>query len=141
MLAAQGADLDAFNRKLALDHTAPVVVELKAPASGFVSRCDAHILGETIRDLGGGRFRGIVYPVRLTHNGQPLIYKATQIPLAAKDLTPGCSAVAFEIWAVTALVVKAMCAQALCEMTFSGIVDEGCSYVHPCRPATLVPQR
>ena len=54
MLAAQGADLAAFNRKLALDHTAPVVVELKAPASGFVSRCDARILGEAIRDLGGG---------------------------------------------------------------------------------------
>src|ERR1019366_1860245 len=55
MLAAQGADLAAFKRKLALDHTAPVVVELKAPASGFVSRCDARILGETIRELGGGR--------------------------------------------------------------------------------------
>jgi pyrimidine-nucleoside phosphorylase len=56
MLAAQSADLAAFNRKLALDHTAPVVVELKAPASGFVSRCDARILGEIVRDLGGGRF-------------------------------------------------------------------------------------
>jgi pyrimidine-nucleoside phosphorylase len=55
MLVAQGADLDAFNRKLALDHTAPVVSELKAPATGFVSRCDARILGEIIRDLGAGR--------------------------------------------------------------------------------------
>jgi pyrimidine-nucleoside phosphorylase len=55
MLAAQGADLAAFNRKLALDHTAPVVLELKAPKAGFVSRCDARILGEVIRDLGGGR--------------------------------------------------------------------------------------
>jgi pyrimidine-nucleoside phosphorylase len=55
MLAAQGADLDAFNRKLALDHTAPVVLELKAPATGFVSRCDARLLGEVIRDLGAGR--------------------------------------------------------------------------------------
>ena len=66
MLAAQGADLAAFNRKLALDHTAPVVVELKAPASGFVSRCNARILGEVIRDLGGGRFTkesGINYDV------------------------------------------------------------------------------
>jgi len=66
MLAAQGADLAAFNRKLALDHTAPVVVELKAPASGFVSRCDARILGEVIRDLGGGRLTkesGINYDV------------------------------------------------------------------------------
>src|ERR1035437_9053965 len=56
MLAAQGADLAAFNRQLALDHTAPIVVELKAPASGFVARCDARILGEAVRDLGGGRF-------------------------------------------------------------------------------------
>ena len=55
MLVAQGADLKAFKEKLALDHTAPVVVELKSPAAGFVSRCDARILGEVIRDLGGGR--------------------------------------------------------------------------------------
>jgi thymidine phosphorylase len=55
MLAAQGADLDAFNRKLALDHTAPVVVELKAASAGYVSRCDARLIGEVIRDLGGGR--------------------------------------------------------------------------------------
>jgi pyrimidine-nucleoside phosphorylase len=55
MLVAQGADLEAFNRKLALDHTASAVAELKAAASGYVTRCDARILGETIRDLGGGR--------------------------------------------------------------------------------------
>jgi thymidine phosphorylase len=55
MLAAQGADLDAFNRKLALDHTAPVVVEIKADRGGFVAKCDARLIGEVIRDLGGGR--------------------------------------------------------------------------------------
>ena len=55
MLAAQGADLAAFNRKLALDHTAPVVVELKARSTGFISRCDARTIGEVVRDLGGGR--------------------------------------------------------------------------------------
>jgi thymidine phosphorylase len=32
------------------------VVELKATASGFVSRCNARIIGEAVRDLGGGRF-------------------------------------------------------------------------------------
>ncbi len=84
-----------------------------------------------------GTFRTIVYPVRLTHNGEPLIYKATQIPLSAKDLAPGCTAISFEVWAVTALVVKAMCAQALCQMTFSGMVDDGCTYVHPCTPSGL----
>jgi pyrimidine-nucleoside phosphorylase len=55
MLVAQGADLDAFNRRLSLDHTAPVVKELRATKAGFVSRCDARIIGEMIRDLGGGR--------------------------------------------------------------------------------------
>jgi pyrimidine-nucleoside phosphorylase len=74
MLAAQGADLAAFNRKLALDHTAPVVVELKAPASGFVSRCDARILGEVVRDLGGGRYTkesGINYDVGVDALAKP----------------------------------------------------------------------
>jgi thymidine phosphorylase len=55
MLAAQGADLKAFNKKLKLDSTAPVVLELKSSRAGFVSRCDARIVGEVIRDLGGGR--------------------------------------------------------------------------------------
>jgi pyrimidine-nucleoside phosphorylase len=55
MLAAQGADLTAFNRKLARDHTASVLVQITAPRPGFVSRCDARIIGEVIRELGGGR--------------------------------------------------------------------------------------
>lgn len=55
MLAAQGADLAAFNQKLLRDSTAPVVLELKAPRAGFVSLCDARMIGEVIRDLGGGR--------------------------------------------------------------------------------------
>jgi len=55
MIVAQGADLVAFNKKLTLDSTAPVVMELKSPRAGFVSRCDARIIGEVIRDLGGGR--------------------------------------------------------------------------------------
>jgi pyrimidine-nucleoside phosphorylase len=55
MLVAQGANLKAFNEKLRYDHTAPVVLELNSPKAGFVSRCDARIIGEVIRDLGGGR--------------------------------------------------------------------------------------
>jgi pyrimidine-nucleoside phosphorylase len=55
MLSAQGADLQAFNRKLLRDSTAPAVLELKSPRAGFVTRCDAKIIGEAIRDLGGGR--------------------------------------------------------------------------------------
>jgi pyrimidine-nucleoside phosphorylase len=55
LVAAQGGEMDAFRRKLALDHTAPVVRELKAARSGFVSLCDARLIGEVVRDLGGGR--------------------------------------------------------------------------------------
>ncbi len=55
MIIAQGADLKVFNQKLALDSTAPAVVELKSEKSGYISKCDARIIGEVIRDLGGGR--------------------------------------------------------------------------------------
>src|SRR5258705_7018058 len=55
MLAAQGADLQAFRRKLEQDHTAPVVVEINAQKAGWLAKCDARIIGEIIRDLGGGR--------------------------------------------------------------------------------------
>ena len=55
MLMAQGADLAAFKRKLSQDTSAPAVVELKALRAGFVSRCDARIIGEAVRDLGAGR--------------------------------------------------------------------------------------
>jgi pyrimidine-nucleoside phosphorylase len=55
MITAQGADLKAFNKKLLLNSTASAVLELKAGRSGFISRCDAKIIGEAIRDLGGGR--------------------------------------------------------------------------------------
>jgi pyrimidine-nucleoside phosphorylase len=74
LLTAQGTDIAAFNRKLTLDHTAPVVVELKAPASGFVSRCDARIVGEIVHDLGGGRFTkesGINYEVGVDAIAKP----------------------------------------------------------------------
>ncbi|MGA2864773.1 MAG: thymidine phosphorylase [Verrucomicrobiota bacterium] len=55
MLAAQGADLTQYHRKLALDCTAPAASELAAARAGYVARCDARILGEVIRDLGAGR--------------------------------------------------------------------------------------
>jgi thymidine phosphorylase len=55
MIVAQGADLKAFNRKLALDSTAQVTAELKSAKSGYISKCNARVIGEVIRDLGGGR--------------------------------------------------------------------------------------
>jgi len=55
MLAAQGADLDALRARLDHNFTAPAVTDIPAPQGGFVTRCDARIIGEVIRDLGGGR--------------------------------------------------------------------------------------
>ena len=74
MLAAQGANLKAFQRKLALDSTARAVVELKAEKTGYVSQCDARIIGEVIRDLGGGRRTkeaGINYDVGVDQIAKP----------------------------------------------------------------------
>ncbi len=55
MILAQGADLKAFDQKLAQDSTAEVVVGVKSEKSGYVAKCDARIIGEIVRDLGGGR--------------------------------------------------------------------------------------
>lgn len=56
-------------------------------------------------------FVSTIYALRAIHNGEPLVYKASQIPLSFRDLVPGCTAIQFEIWAKTALIIKAMCAQ------------------------------
>ena len=58
-----------------------------------------------------GEFTSNIYALRMTHNGEPLVYRNTQIPLSLVDLTPGCTSISFEIWKKTALVIKAMCAQ------------------------------
>lgn len=55
MIVAQGADLKQFDRKLELDRGAPAVSELKAKRAGVIARCDARLIGEVVRDLGGGR--------------------------------------------------------------------------------------
>jgi thymidine phosphorylase len=56
MIVAQGADLAAFERKLKRVSTAKVTAEVVSEKSGFVAESNARILGEVIRDLGGGRF-------------------------------------------------------------------------------------
>jgi thymidine phosphorylase len=100
MLVAQGADLDAFNKKLALDHTAPTVLEIKADRSGLVSKCDARVIGEVIRDLGGGRLTkesAINYDVgvdRLAKPGEPVEKSATLCRVHAADRAQAAAAVA-----------------------------------------------
>lgn len=59
---------------------------------------------------GSNTYSSKLFALRMSHNGMPLVYRATQIPLSLVDLTPGCSSVSFEVWKKTALVVKALCA-------------------------------
>lgn len=84
----------------------------------------------TRTDHSNGTFTSSLFAMRMSHNGEPLVYKATQIPLAFKDLAPGCSAISFVTWAVTALVIKHMCAHGFYSSIFNGLVQDGCGWVH-----------
>jgi hypothetical protein len=75
------------------------------------------------------RFSSTVYPLRVYHNGEPIVYKSTQTPLSFKDLAPGCTAISFMIYAVTALVIKHMCAQGAYTANWPGVVGTGCTVV------------
>jgi hypothetical protein len=54
-------------------------------------------------------FSSNLYTMRMVHNGEPMVGRWTQIPMSLVDLNPGCTAISFEIWKKTALVVKAIC--------------------------------
>jgi pyrimidine-nucleoside phosphorylase len=54
MLAAQGADLEAYRDKLNRE-VAAQVIEIHSCSSGFIHSCNAFALGEIVRDLGAGR--------------------------------------------------------------------------------------
>src|SRR5262245_35809233 len=55
MIAAQGANPAAFKRKLDQEPRAGALLDVTAQTAGFITRADARVIGETIRDLGGGR--------------------------------------------------------------------------------------
>ncbi|HEX9261113.1 MAG TPA: hypothetical protein VF893_01125 [Candidatus Bathyarchaeia archaeon] len=74
-------------------------------------------------------FQGDLWPMRFTHNGEPLVYKLTQVPLSLTDLTPGCTAVSFEVWAATTLVIKACCAQGKYTTQFTGRIVTTCTRI------------
>ena len=79
--------------------------------------------------VGGGKVSSSLYPLRMSHNGDNLVYKITQIPLAFKDLAPGCTAISFQLWAKTALVIKAMCAQSVYTKRFSFSTSTTCARI------------
>jgi len=80
-------------------------------------------------NIGGGNFQADLWAMRMTHNGEPLVYKITQIPLSLNDLVPGCTAISFEVWAATALVIKACCAQATYTSQFTGRIATTCTAI------------
>jgi hypothetical protein len=77
-------------------------------------------------DAGGGAFQSKLYALRMNHNGVPLVYKLTQIPLAMKDLVPGCTAISFEVWSKTALIIKHCCAHGVYTSQFTGRIVTTC---------------
>lgn len=80
-------------------------------------------------DAGGGVFQSTLYSMRMTHNGVPLVYKLTQIPLALRDLVPGCTAISFEVWAKTALIIKHCCAHGAYTSQFTGNITTTCPVI------------
>jgi hypothetical protein len=83
----------------------------------------------TRNNAGGGAFQADLWPMRFTHNGEPLVYKINQIPLSLNDLVPGCTAISFQVWAATALVIKACCAQGQYTSQFTGRIVTTCPVV------------
>lgn len=71
-------------------------------------------------DRGNGTFSTSLFALRMSHNGVPLVYRRVQIPLSYKDLALGCTAIAFQLWEKSALVVKHLCAHSVANYTFTG---------------------
>ena len=80
-------------------------------------------------NAGGGAFQASLWALRMNHNGEPLVYKLTNIPLVYRDLTPGCTAIQFEVWASTALIIKGCCAQARYTSQFTGRISTTCTQI------------
>lgn len=78
---------------------------------------------------GASSFQSNIYALRMTHNGVPLVYKRTQIPLAFKDLVPGCTAISFQVWAKTALIIKHCCAHGVYTGNFTGRIVSTCPVI------------
>jgi len=80
-------------------------------------------------NIGGGAFQADLWALRMTHNGEPLVYQLDQIPLSLNDLVPGCTAISFEVWAATALIIKGCCAQGKYTSQFRGRIVATCTAI------------
>jgi len=95
---------------------------------------DANFTRTALAGSCGGLFRSSIYPLRMIHNGEPLIYRPTQFPLSYQDLTPGCTAVSFQIWGKEALTIKAICAQHMYTAQFNGNITTTCTRIGSLGP-------
>ena len=78
-------------------------------------------------NFNGTSYQADLWALRMTHNGEPLVYRLTQIPLSLTDLTPGCTAISFEVWKATALIIKMCCAQGKYTALFTGRIVTTCA--------------
>jgi hypothetical protein len=78
---------------------------------------------------GAGAFQADVWALRMTHNGEPLVYNQVQVPLSLNDLVPGCTAISFQVWVATSLIIKACCAQGKFTSQFTGRLATTCTTV------------
>lgn len=74
-------------------------------------------------------FQADLWAIRATHNGEDLVYKITQVPFGLVDLTPMCTAIAFEVWAATAFVLKHCCAHGRYTSQFTGRLTTTCTAI------------
>lgn len=83
----------------------------------------------TRNNIGGTTFSASLFGVRQNHNGVPLVYRRTQIPLGLTDLLPHCTAISFMVWAKTALIVKHRCAHSRFSAIFTGQITAQCTQI------------
>lgn len=84
----------------------------------------------TRTNIGGGNFQARLWAMRMTHNGVPLVYRLTQIPLSYKDLAPGCTAISFQLWEKSALIIKHACAHGAYVSQFTGRLVTTCPTIY-----------
>lgn len=77
-------------------------------------------LNFTRSNTGNSTFGTRLFSLRTSHNGVPLVYRRSQIPLQYKDLNPGCTAISFMVWEKSALIIKHACAHGASSWLFSG---------------------
>lgn len=83
----------------------------------------------TRTNVSGNMFQSNIYALHMSHNGEPFVYKATQFPLSLTDLAPGCTAISFEIWTKTALIIKQLCAQNIYTALFPACLTTSCTQI------------